>query len=104
MELMLMCAKRRRFKFLFRKLLKYSLKKILSDKLKDFEFSPLSKEGIFPLLPRSCLISEWLCVVVSQLKNCFTYFTKLSRSLFEPLIFKCNLLLLRCFLRSIDLL
>ena len=99
-----MYAKRRRFKFLFRKLLKCSLKKILSDKLKDFEFSPLSKEGIFPLLPGSCLISDWLFVVVSQLKNSFTYFTKLSRSLFEPLIFKCNILLLRCFLGSIDLL
>ena len=102
MELILIWARTRRFKFLCRKLLKHSLKEMLSKEPEDLRFSSLTTGGVSPIMLLSCLISEWLCVSFSQLKKPFKYLTKLSRNLLEPFMFKCNLLLLRFFLGSIN--
>ena len=104
MELILICARRRRFKFLCRKLLKHSLKEMLSKEPEDLRFLSLTTGVVSPKMLLLCQISEKLCVSPSQLEKHFKYLTKLSRNLLEPFMFKCNLLLLRFFLGSIDLL
>ena len=57
MELILLCVRRRQFKFLCRKLLKHSLKEMLSKEPQDLRFSSQTT-GVSPIMHLSCLISE----------------------------------------------
>ena len=81
-----------------------STKKDTSDKPENLGFSSLTTERVIPLLYLPCLVSEQLCVLICRLEKSFNYLMKLSRNSLEPLKFKCNLLLLRFFLGSFDLL
>ena len=49
MELIL-CARRRQFKFLCRKLLKHSLKQMFSKEPEDLRFSYLTTGGVSPIM------------------------------------------------------
>ena len=51
-----MCARRRRSKFLCRKLLKHLLKEMLSKKPEDLKISSLTTRGVSPIMLLSCLI------------------------------------------------
>ena len=53
-----MCARRRQFKLLCRKLLKHSLKEMLSKEHEDLRFSSLTPGGVSQIILLSCLISE----------------------------------------------
>ena len=57
MELILICARRRQFEYLCRKLLKHLLKEMLSKEPEDLRFLSLTTGGVSPIM-LLCLISE----------------------------------------------
>ena len=108
MELILICARIRRPIFLLRKLFKYWPKQMSS--LKVLSWHSLKKLSPFAVERDSSDLvlkpSEDSCsfhVTLSQLEKLFKYLTKFSYNFLEPLIFKCNLRLLRFLLVSIAL-
>ena len=74
------------------------------EKLRCSELNSLLSEVLLTLLEEQTLSSDLLHpsgqfrLTISQQVKPFKYLTKLSRSLLERFGFKCNRLLLRCFL------
>ena len=66
MELILICAKIRRFRFLCRKLLKHSLKEMLSKEPENLRFLSLTTEAVSPI--NAFIVSDFrvaLCITFS---------------------------------------